>query len=113
MGADTSLTWLRAHAAALLVKHRLDDLDGATIRQTTRAFTQDLSRWLYARTDPDLDGVQFESRHGDRLILWATFERTTDEGSTARIIDRSHDPLTAADPDLRRALRHHGLTLES
>ena len=48
-----------------------------------RLLTQEVSQFLWTRRNPDgsdfCDGIQFRSRHGDDLLLWAVYERNTDE----------------------------------
>lgn len=111
IGTAATLSWLRPRIARLLNRHGLDDIDGGTVRQSARGFTRDLSRWLHEHTDPILDGVEFDSRHGNRLVLWATFERASDGESSRHLVDRGHEPLSANDPALRRALERHHLTI--
>ncbi len=115
VGEDDTLAWLRPQVVSLLVAHGLADLDGSTIRLTSpRPFTQDLSRWLYEHsedTDP-VDGIEYESRHGNRLLLWATFEHPDDGTSSHHLRSQRHAPLTHDDPDLIRAMERHGLILD-
>lgn len=112
VGEPASLAWLRRRAAALLVVHGLSDIDGSTIRETARAFTRALSRWLYELESPLLDGIEFESRHGNGLVLWATYESVADGDSSALVIGRRTTDLSSTDPDLRQALELHGLRLD-
>lgn len=112
--ADT-IAWLRSRVPHLLVRHGIGDLDGGTIRAAQpRAFTRDLSRWLYEFHDENgvLAGIAFESRHGSGLRLWATFERHGDDAVSRHLTHRSQEPLSESDRTLRRALEHHGLALE-
>lgn len=101
--------------AAIAAAHQIDDIDGACIRSDNRGFTRDLSRWIYQWSDDagPLDGVEFESRHGNDLALWATYERSNDPGSTHCLTDARREPLNRNDPDLHRALSHHHLTLSA
>jgi len=50
------------------------DLDTAAIRNgRPRALTQAISQWVNTFSDPDgepVAGIEFESRHGDGLVLW-------------------------------------------
>lgn len=113
VGSAEVLAWLRPRVAGLLIAHRIADLDGAAIRSADRSLTQALSRWLYMLRDPDgvLDGVEFESRHGNRLVLWGLFERDTD-GETSRLLtNRSAKPISHSDRDLVRALQVHRLQI--
>lgn len=113
VGTADVLAWLRRHVAGLLIAHRIPDLDGAAIRSADRAFTQDLSRWLYAWSGHGgpFDGVEFESRHGNRLEMWAVFERDGDAETSHLLTDTRHGPINRDDRDLQRALAVHGLTI--
>lgn len=57
-----------------------------------------------------IDGVQFESRHGDELTLWAVFERGDDGDASARLAQIQAVPLHPDDPALIEAFRIHRLT---
>lgn len=113
VGSTGVLTWLRPRVAGLMIAHRIPDLDGAAIRSADRSFTQALSRWLYGYSGSGgpFDGVESESRHGNRLMLWALFERDTDSDTSRLVTDRKQRPISRTDPDLRRALRVHGLAI--
>jgi len=54
--------------------------------------------------------VQFESRHGDDLTLWAIFERDDDHDISARLTDPQSLTLHPQHPDLLEAFRLHRLT---
>lgn len=111
IGHSGTLQWLRTHALHLLLSHRVTDIDGAAVRGDNRAFTQALSRWLYESESPRLDGVRYDSRHGDRLTLWAVFERSTDGAISAHLSDVSAVEISPTDKELRRALGWHGLLI--
>ena len=82
-GDKESLPTVRARFLALAIRLRLSDVDAGAIRLAEpREFTQAIAAWLYDQTAPDdtpLAGVQFTSRHGDSLALWAVLERPGDE----------------------------------
>jgi len=59
---------------------------------------------------PLVDGVQFESRHGDGLTLWAIFERDDDTAVSAHITDIQTVALNRTDPTFAEAFRLHNLT---
>jgi hypothetical protein len=108
VGHSRSLAYLRRELAALVVRHKLDDLDAATIRlRAPREFTQKVSRFVYECTDeggrPEFHGVVYRSRHGDDLVNFATFEMP-DDG--AAIVTTSATAIDADDEDLRRAMDH-------
>ena len=74
-----SLATLRTVFRPLAIRYGLDDLDTAALRDgRPRGLTQAISRWLYALTDhrqAAVDGIEFDSRHGDQLRMWALYER--------------------------------------
>lgn len=111
VGAATTLAWLRPLTATVMVRHGIDDMDGAAIRSANRAFTRDLSRFLHeASVDGrPFDGVLFESRHGDRLKLSATFERAGDGGMSSLLSHVTRDDIATDDADIRAAMDNHGL----
>jgi hypothetical protein len=91
----------------------LADLDAAAIRDSRpRALTQAISAWIYTlRADhTPLSGIEFFSRHGDNLTLWALYERDTTITSPPEITAVCADPINGDDPDLNEALRLHRLT---
>jgi hypothetical protein len=51
--------------------------------------------------------VQFSSRHGDGLTLWAVFERPADDEVSALLLETQSDPIDEDDPDLCEAMRIH------
>lgn len=108
LGHHETLAALRVSLAARVVHHGIDDLDAATIRASApRVFAQEISRYLYERTDAGQrrwDGIAYQSRYGDDLENWAFFEPTTPA-------DQESAPFDAADPDLSAALALHHLRL--
>lgn len=112
-GDKQSLPTLRACFLALAIKLRVPDVDAAAIRLAEpRGFTQAIAAWLYDQSAPDgapLAGVQFTSRHGDGLTLWAVLERPGDEEVSAQLREPQSEPVDKDDPDLREAMRLHRL----
>ena len=57
----------------------LGDFDAAALKDgRARSLTQAVSTYLYSLTLDDgqqLAGIEFASRHGDDLTLWAVYER--------------------------------------
>lgn len=108
VGHHTSLAELRTALAARVVHHRLYDLDAAAIRLTApRAFTQEVSRYIFEQTEGGLrrwDGLTYLSKHGDDLHDWAIFEP-----ATPAVLDVSD--VQSDDPDLLAALKLHRLVL--
>lgn len=113
-GDAESLPTLRAKFLPLAAHHRLPDVDAATIRLAEpRALTQEIAAWLNEQDGPDarpLAGVRFDSRHGDRLLLWAIFERPDDARVSGSLIDIADAHVDADDPDLLEAMRIHRVT---
>jgi hypothetical protein len=116
-GDKESLATLRARFLALAIKLRLVDVDAAAIRLAEpRGFTQAIAAWLYDQTAPDgtpLAGVQFVSRHGDGLNLWAVFERPGDDDVSAHLREPESEPIDADDSELRAAMKIHRLQWSS
>jgi hypothetical protein len=112
IGDKESIPALRAALARWLVHYGLPDLDGAAIRSTVpRGLTQQLGQLVHAARDETgrlWDGVLFESRHGNDLLLWAIFERGG-EARSHTLADTSTIPLVPEDPAFVEAARLHGL----
>lgn len=108
-----SLPTLRARFLRLARSLGLPDVDAAAIRSAEpRAFTQAVAAWLYDLDGPDAEpvaGIQFESRHGDGLTLWAIFERLCREPVSQWLHELTDTPLDPDDPDLNQAMRIHCL----
>ncbi|WP_244882582.1 RES domain-containing protein [Gordonia desulfuricans] len=108
-----SLATLRTVFRPLAIRYGLDDLDTAALRDgRPRGLTQAISHWIYALTDHGqaaVDGVEFDSRHGDRLRMWALYERAADPDVSPHIDVVDDSPIDAADPQLARALTLLGL----
>lgn len=103
IGTRRSLAHLRQVLGHQLVRHGVDDLDGAAIRASVpRAFTQEVSRYVYEHAD--VAGLRYLSRLGDDGENWAIHEPA--EIPMVRVTNVEPD-----DPDLRTALELFGLTL--
>lgn len=91
----------------------LADLDAAAIRDSRpRALTQAISAWLYTLRTPDgkpLNGIQFQSRHGDGLLLWAIYERDRAAANPPEVGRDASAPIATDDPQLVEAMRVHHL----
>jgi hypothetical protein len=77
--------------------------------------TEAISRHLYSSVDPAVDGIAFDSRHGNNLGLYAIFERP---GTSDAQVDRSTlvgvQPtalIPTESPDFQTALALHNLQL--
>ena len=112
-GDKESLSTLRARFLALAIKLRLPDVDAGAIRLAEpREFTQAIAAWLYDQTGPDgtpLAGVQFISRHGDGLTLWAVLERPGDGEVSTLLEERQSEAVDQGDQELQDAMRIHRL----
>jgi len=111
--AKESLAWLRPRMAARAVHYGIRDIDGATIREADRRLTQEISTLLYStRLDGRLaDGLQYESRHGAGLTLWAIYERpmANDGGHSQALSRRTSASIDVHDDALVEAMGIHGL----
>ena len=111
MGHSRSLAHLRAALASRLVHYGLEDLDGGELRRRApRAFTQEISRYVFERGVAEdgerLLGIRYLSRLGDDIENWAIFE-----GSEP--CDKVSEEIGRDDPDLALALEMLGLVMAS
>lgn len=60
---------------------------------------------------PLCDGVEFLSRHGDDLMLWAVFERPGDGQISPRLRNIEHVGLTRNTPEVVEVFSVLGLTM--
>lgn len=94
-------------AQALLLGLR--DFDAAALKDArARKLTQAISTYVYEHTS--LDGLQFSSRHGDDLTLWAIYERPSDADISSCLGSTSLVELDQAHPDVVAAMEVFGLT---
>lgn len=110
----SSLGSLRDRFGSLARRLRLPDLDASALKAAQpRELTQTIARWLYRNpADPGgrpVDGVRFDSRHGDGIALWAVFEQPGDPAVSPQLTDPTEQPLTATTPELLEALATHQL----
>ena len=113
----STIAELRPHFIGLAVQLEVPDFDAAALKSAyPRELTQRVATRLYGLTDSDgrnfIDGVQFASRHGDDLEMWAVFERPEDQHSSRLIRNRSSSPIDPKEPALLDALRLHGLSTD-
>ena len=86
----------------------LRDFDAAALKDArARELTQQLASHLYAATS--LDGVVFQSRHGDDVTLWAVFERPGDGPISPCLADIAPHELHVDHPEVKRAMGLLGL----
>ena len=82
-----------------MLHHGLDDLDAGAIRRAPRAFTQEMSRYVFEHGRDDADqavaGVRYLSRVGDELVNWAVFEPNDPADPRSDLIDADDGDLLA------------------
>jgi hypothetical protein len=89
VGHSDSLAHLRVALADRVLHHRLGDLDGAELRRhAPRAFTQEISRYVFETAHEHnaqpVCGIGYLSRLGDELENWAIFEPSQPDDATCR-----------------------------
>lgn len=92
----------------------LADVDTALLKDAhDRVLTRSIARWLYDLRDQDraelVDGVQFRSRHGDDVRVWAIFERADDEQRSHLVDPEPTQRLTEDTPELIEVFTRFGL----
>jgi hypothetical protein len=98
-----------------LYRHGLaaSDVDVALLKDARdRVLTRSIARWLYDLHDEGavVDGVRFQSRHGDEIRVWAVFERADDPARSPRIQPSSEPARVHPDlPELQEAFARFGL----
>jgi hypothetical protein len=79
----------------------------------TRPLTRTIARMIYDVRHEDktsaFDGVEFRSRHGNELRMWAMFERGTDEDARVHVKPHSAGPVDPDNSDLLAAFTRLGL----
>ncbi len=113
IGTAVSLAHLHVALASRLIHYGVAELDAAAIRRgAPRQFTQEISRYLYERSnergEPRFRGIEYESRFGDNFHNWAIFERV---GEAQAVIEPATTPIRPDDPALRMALALLGVAL--
>lgn len=111
IGHSQSLAALNRDLATEIVRHGLDEIDGAAIRQKApRTLTRAISRHVYEHATLDdrlFAGIFYESRHGNDLHNYALFENGGRWDFDA-VSDRS---LSRDDPHLQQALKMLEITI--
>ena len=67
-----------------------------------------ISQWINTLNGPDckpIAGIEFDSRHGDGLRLWALYEHPGDPVISPFITPLDNAPVDARDPALVEAMR--------
>jgi hypothetical protein len=116
VGHSDSLAQLQRGLAARLVHHGIRELDGAAIRTSApRRLTQEISRYVYERTDVRgaraWDGISYLSRLGDDFRNWAIFEPAHSAQLASFAGDVRLLEIGPAHPELRRAADLLGIRL--
>ncbi|TFD75326.1 hypothetical protein [Cryobacterium psychrophilum] len=88
------------------------DFDAAALKDSgPRDLTRTIASWLYQQNEPVVDGIEFASRHGDDLKLWAIFERPPDDSDISPLLTRvTPMDLSPETPELLDAFKTLGLT---
>ncbi|WP_300345882.1 hypothetical protein [Nesterenkonia sp.] len=94
----------------------LSDFDAAALKAAEpRMLTQEVSQYFWEARTPSgenfCDGIEFRSRHGDNLTLWAIYEPPGDPEVTPRVSDIQPEQLNRATPELIAAAELLGVTL--
>lgn len=91
------------------------DVDTALLKDARdRNLTRSIARWHYDVQAPEggelVSGIEFRSRFGDEIAMWAVFERSRDE-LYSRHIRPATDPAPIPDdlPELVEAFERQGL----
>ncbi len=110
-----SLAALKAHYRFDRHDIALVDVDSALLKDARdRVLTRSIAHWVYDLRGEDrtelVDGIEFRSRHGDEIRMWAVFERSDDEQRSSHI-DPHSDPhrVTPETDELIEAFRRLGL----
>jgi RES domain len=109
-----TLPTLREQFLPLATALGLTDIDAAAVREgEPRELTQSMSAWIYEIVGPDgerIDGIQYLSRHGDDLALWAIYERGSTESPPEVTARDEPGVISPDDEDLAEAMRIHRIT---
>jgi hypothetical protein len=108
-----SIAALTAHYPFGLHGLAAGDVDVALLKDARdRVLTRSIARWLYDLHDEGtvVDGVRFQSRHGDEIRVWAVFERAGDQVRSP-LIQPSSEPVKVHPdlPELLEAFARFGL----
>lgn len=109
VAASATLAALHPQFVGTALRLGLKDFDAAAVKDgRVRALTQAIATHLHRTTS--VNGVRFNSRHGDDLCLWAIFERADDRQVTSCVTDTAVHALSRDDPDLAKAMHILGLS---
>lgn len=93
------------------------DVDVAILKKADdRELTRSIARWVYDLRGDDraalVDGIEFQSRLGDEIRMWAIFERSPDEAGdhSGLITPGPHKAVAPDTPELVEAFDRLGLS---
>jgi hypothetical protein len=101
-----SVAALRPAFLALAIESGAADFDVSVLKNPIpRQLTRAIAQRLYEELDPAsginlVDGIEFTSRHGDDLPMWAVFERPGQPEISPLLDEVSDVELSAETPDL-------------
>lgn len=89
-------------------------LDASVLKDADqRDLTRSIARWIFDLRDDQqndlVDGIEFRSRFGDEVRMWAVFERAADGETSAHLTDQEVFALHPETPEVTEAFRLHGL----
>ncbi|WP_426517059.1 RES domain-containing protein [Diaminobutyricibacter sp. McL0618] len=93
----------------------LADVDTAMLKDARdRELTRSIAHWIYDLLNDDrselVDGMEFRSRHGDEIRMWAVFERSEDSSRSGHLKPLTEPArVTPETPELVEAFHRHGL----
>jgi hypothetical protein len=92
VGHSDSLAHLRAALADRVLHFGFDDLDAGELRRRApRAFTQEISRYVFEHARDaagrPVAGIRYLSRLGDEFVNWAIFEPNAPSDARSERID--------------------------
>lgn len=102
-----SLAYLRFALADRVLHYGFDDLDAGELhRRAPRAFTQEISRYVFEHARDEagrpVAGVRYRSRLGEEFVNWAIFEPNAPSAARS-------DPIEPSDADLQSVIEKFGL----
>jgi hypothetical protein len=112
INASATIAALWPRFARRAIEFGVNDFDHAALKDSgPRDLARSIASWLYALTDPVIDGIEFSSRYGDDLRLWAVFERcpSGETNVSPLLTQRENVRLTPETPELVEAFATRGL----
>lgn len=89
-------------------------LDASVLKDAHRRdLTRSIARWIFDLRDDQqndlVDGIEFRSRFGDDVRMWAIFERAADGETSSRLTNQATFALHPESPEVIEAFRLHDL----